>query len=327
MEFVPDKNGKATTMSKTEPKSFAFIPNLLDVQFESPIEIVPGHTFKRAEDYQQDMVHGFINRFKMFLISPNIYEYQAVLRSGTSSFEPLEKPNWRYFVCEFAGNNAVMCDLAEASALTPIHLRFIPTFVLTTPPAEHERASYAIVAAPGLWELFGDFSPFSSQILRLVESDLSDLRTAYDQMLDVRSKFVGLHRACSMFHRLCTMASHSNLSVLGYFSVIESLLTHNPHGDYDSLGHQIRTKMSLLSNRFAEPIDYKVFGDLTPDRAWSKLYEFRSRIAHGAELTFDGSLKALVNSGTVEDFLRETTRLILRQALREPQLFADLQAC
>lgn len=119
-----------------------------------------------------------------------------------------------------------------------------------------------------------------------------------------------------------------DLQVLGLFAIIEMLLTHNPNDREigDSLSHQISTKVPLLSARFQTPLDYSTFGtDARPSTIWKKLYEYRSKIAHGDVADFSGRLSLLVNQQTAITFLELAARQIVRHALNEPELVDALK--
>jgi hypothetical protein len=322
----------ATNMSTAEPtsKSFAFVANLLDVDCELPFEIVPGHSFNRATAEQREAIRAFINRFRMETVTPSIYEREPI---HTGQIIRLDESKWRYFVCEFMGSNEVMVDIEQAAALTHAGLLFTPTFTCTSvrDPADSAKVRSVptgVLTYPHLSiEVFGDFNAFRLQLQKLASSDFKELQETYREMVAIRDAHPGIIRACAMFQHLSIAPSHSSLSVLGYFAVIESLLTHDPRGEYDSIGHQIKSKIRLLSNRFQTPMDYTSFGGADPAKIWSKLYHFRSRLAHGSQISFAGDLQILKDPDHVEDFLRIATRRILRHALREPALYADLQQC
>lgn len=120
----------------------------------------------------------------------------------------------------------------------------------------------------------------------------------------------------------------SPLRHLGYFVVVEALLTHAPaQGDpADSLGRQLQMTIPLLSNRMEIALP---FADLDPHTSPSKLlsalYRYRSAIAHGAEPTFDGKQSVLGSREKVGAFLDVMTRRLLRHAALEPLLVTDLK--
>ncbi|PKM08391.1 MAG: hypothetical protein CVV14_04290 [Gammaproteobacteria bacterium HGW-Gammaproteobacteria-4] len=129
-----------------------------------------------------------------------------------------------------------------------------------------------------------------------------------------------------MFSEILIIKGHNELTILALFSVLESVLTHNPRGEFDSIGHQIRTKIALVANRSDLEIDYSVFGSTSSDTIWKKLYDLRSKIAHGSEVSFSGPLQVLNDAYLVEKFMFSALRAILRFAVKEPQLVTDLKA-
>jgi hypothetical protein len=106
------------------------------------------------------------------------------------------------------------------------------------------------------------------------------------------------------------------------------LLTHNPNDREigDSLSHQISTKVPLLSSRFSVPLEYSLFrNDVAPPAIWKKLYEYRSKIAHGDLPDFSGRLQLLTDQTTAVRFLEDAVRQIVRHALDEPELVDALK--
>ncbi len=119
------------------------------------------------------------------------------------------------------------------------------------------------------------------------------------------------------------------MSFLGHFAILESLLTHAPVASdpYSSITKQVKSKLQLLNNRFTEKLDYSPFGTCTHDTIWTKMYKYRSMLAHGVVPTFDGDLKALTDASTALRLLRSTVRKVARHQLLEPLLLADLRQC
>ncbi|HJV00347.1 MAG TPA: hypothetical protein VJ752_07365 [Burkholderiaceae bacterium] len=127
---------------------------------------------------------------------------------------------------------------------------------------------------------------------------------------------------------LNTQSTGTLFEVLGLFAIIESLITHKPIDKGDSINHQITTKVALLSRRFDQPIPYDVyFGNTSPKKVWDKLYGYRSAVAHGSILTFEGEFKILRNASHANEFLRKVTHSLLRNSLNEHELYEDIRAC
>src|SRR6266567_4059313 len=96
------------------------------------------------------------------------------------------------------------------------------------------------------------------------------------------------------------------MTVIGLFSVIESLVSHGPKltESADSLSHQIRTKLPLLRKRFYPELEGSgCLPRLQEEATWNKLYAYRSKIVHGEDSQISGDLQALKNVDSVIGFL------------------------
>jgi hypothetical protein len=114
---------------------------------------------------------------------------------------------------------------------------------------------------------------------------------------------------------------------LGSFAILESLLTRNPRDEdpMSSLGYQIRTKMQLLERRFVHAVAYP--RNLESSKYWSKMYSHRSAIAHGNFAAMDKPPKEIGSTSDALAFVEGIVSRVMRVALDEPQLMADLKVC
>jgi hypothetical protein len=166
---------------------------------------------------------------------------------------------------------------------------------------------------------------FPRQPIRMQRAEIEEIAFNYTLIKNIRH--VHIDRAFKKFSDLKSLPRNSELVVIALFSIIESLIAHCPKSTEvgDSLGHQIKTKMPLLSKRFQRTLDYhRYFGDTPEASIWAKLYGYRSKLVHGEDSRIDGSLK---NQQTVVDFLNESVKLLLLLSLREPILLMDLKEC
>jgi hypothetical protein len=109
---------------------------------------------------------------------------------------------------------------------------------------------------------------------------------------------------------------------------VEIVLTHDPSGKEigDSISHQLITKISLLSGRLLSNFEYDLFEkNVHSDKIWKLLYSYRSSIAHGNHIDFVKTLRCLSTEEKSVKFLASATRILLRHALREPDLFTGLK--
>jgi hypothetical protein len=148
--------------------------------------------------------------------------------------------------------------------------------------------------------------------------------------------------AAQMLKELRTVSQSSRFQVIGFFSIIESLVTHKPRlaESLDSISFQLRGKLRLLNNRMEQKsLLTEIFGKLEgkdkEKEVWNKLYSYRSVLAHGSAIDFnvktskdkETDFSILISSEKVVKFLSMFTRNLLLHALEEPQLFADLKEC
>jgi hypothetical protein len=139
-----------------------------------------------------------------------------------------------------------------------------------------------------------------------------------------------LDKIFRLIFQLKDLPRFSPLQILGYFAVLESILTHapNPEDRYDSITRQIKQKLALLNKRWNPPLDYSAFPKLSHDKVWSKMYAYRSAIAHGSTPNFAaGDLSALGKAENANLLISAAVRKTICHALEEPQLIADLQNC
>ena len=236
----------------------------------------------------------------------------------------LPSTKWRYYVvsierCSYSepfGEPIEFTQVRVAAQLTRRPLRIGPFFLTQWKTGDFTSD----------WEHFTNSAPHGDAAVSLDRTYLEDLSTSYDRLAIVSVRYPEIGHSVRLFADLPDRKGHNDLDILGLFSVIESLLTHNPRGEMDSISQQIRKKVALIEKRLAMPLDYSVFDEATHDTVWTKLYELRSRIAHGSPIVFAKALTILKDAYTVELFLRASLRSFIRGALEEPELFVDLKA-
>jgi hypothetical protein len=160
-----------------------------------------------------------------------------------------------------------------------------------------------------LWDLLKDFNEKKREFPRLVKilNDLVDLKS--------------IHRDTSF-------------KFLGYFSILEHILTHNKGRNigHSSINLQLQNKLNLLNNRFNSMLDFHEYFN-TPNtvdfiKIIEKLYHYRSDIAHGSISDFEKELSILKNQKYSSlKFIHELCRRVIIQYLKEPRLIEDLKKC
>ncbi len=177
--------------------------------------------------------------------------------------------------------------------------------------------------------LSGAFHSKSGFVNVISRSDGRPIRDVYERLQAHRHAVFDLHRAIELFVELKDLPVFSPFQILGYFAILESLLTHQakPDDRYDSITRQLTNKLALLNERWQPKLDYSAFEKSSHERIWTKMYAYRSAIAHGGSPDFGSQLSVLKTAANANVLIRETVKQTIRHALIEPQLLADLHNC
>lgn len=144
-----------------------------------------------------------------------------------------------------------------------------------------------------------------------------------------------IHNLLNMFRALDVFPDDAELKFLGYFSIIEGLLTQRP-SRADSVGSiqsQLNRNISLMNDRLrmkGRELSYSEFTVDNPKTVLKKLYDYRSRIAHGGDVNKSLSAMRIGNKCAdklwVHDWLRKTVKHLLMAAIIEPDLVMGLKS-
>lgn len=303
-----------------DEKLFTLVLNILDVQVPTPAEIIPNHWLRRPTMPEINRIREAFTQFggpigQFYRIW---YEPRGAAGSTTSS----DPNDWRYWVigvskAHVGALNDGLNELEEASRLTAVELDCSLQF--------YPNAGIGMMGRDGV--PYFKHLEFRSVPDHLDQSAMKSIQDVHGAIKALPAQRKEVTRAIAMYNRLGALKSTNHLYVLGVFAVIESLLTHDPTGEHDSLGHQIKTKMHLLNRRFPTSLDISAFGGCDFAKLWSKLYSYRSLVAHGRDPDFASQLKILKSADVATKFLDEAAKKLLVLALREYDLISDLQNC
>jgi len=324
-------------MAKNHPElnssGFALVANVGRIQHDTPYDFGDGLHIRKARRNEIATLQSLIHLTRPLTpLTPTRNPYETELHStettpGNVTYSTTELPedDWRYHVIAFEGSNAKLHEFIEASIVTRSRLELGPT-VFAMPGVK----SPGFGGGTALGRLWDELTHSDEPFITLDVVHLEDLKLVYRRVGNIDNDRVELRGAMKRFAQLDGIPTHSPLRFLGYVSILESMITHAPDSKdpYDSLTRQVRQKMLLVGRRCTIPIPYEIFGtDVKPATLWTRLYEYRSAIAHGATADFSGRLQCLKNPAAALEFIGATTVAVMRQALEEPDLIADLRAC
>jgi len=309
-----------------EPGGYALILNLHAIELPM-LQVTSAMKIRRARPEEAEELHHVLEWSR----GPDVWvnPYETVSKptpheSGhTTEFFSLAHADFRYHVLEFAGTNQCVHEIVMASTLTSQDLEAGPTFL-------HGGGASSLASGPVIQRFLGEVAFEQAEFVTLTAADVADLAHVYQKLLEHNNGIVNLHGAVNDYIALRMIPKQSSLRLLGLFAILESLLTHppDPKDPYDSITRQVKQKIALLNKRFERPLPYaEHFQKLKPETAWTKLYALRSDLAHGARADFAHKFSALGNMENAFRFVQIATKAVMRRALEEAPLMADLRDC
>jgi hypothetical protein len=317
------------------PGVWAFVLNPQTViEATLPFELAPNSFIDVASSEQRERIKNELSKLvgnRIFAGPEDYYESTVVTETDAQGgmrwhYEPLPPTEWRYYIVTTPdnGNTNHNLHLAASISSTPLDIAGLLFF----------KAGGVGSRFYSLKNYFNDIT--LHPIVRINEASLNEISLIYRSYMDLTNggigevKFPEIQRAVTMFDSLSALPPNSEFAVLGLFAIIEMLITHNPKLEDrgDTITHQMKSKIPLLSHRFDRPLDYSFFQDTNEEKIWSALYKYRSALAHGGAPDFcSKELRVLKDSKTATIFLKEVVKALLRHSLNEPQLLRDLRNC
>ncbi len=243
-------------------------------------------------------------------------------------FERLPESRWRYFVIPFTAPNATITEIERTLTIATCDIKI--GFTLMKGPLRHVTNQPTIVFDPGrLFHLLQGIGEGKIPFLELAKSDAKSIRTLRSKFQLHDNTILNAKAVIQQILDLEALPPQSPLLFLGYFAILESLLTHQPKktDTIDSITRQIIKKVMLLDNRWDPHIDYGPFQGAKQDTIWSAMYSYRSTLAHGGAPDFNRELRLLGSGDQALTLLKYSVKGVLRQSLIEPRLIVDLRNC
>jgi hypothetical protein len=296
-------------------REVTFILNPIETQLPLPSEVIPDWFLRRALEKEVERMLEFC--FSAGFSELRRFDYGEKMPNGQIN-SPVPE-TWKFFVLD---HKAIAEDnrLLEAANLLENDFAFGPSFGWLN---DEHGGRTAGANTTKVAQFFAEPQKRETPVL-ISEGVVHEWRQLESALRKLTIDELQPYRA---FETLRSIPRRSSLYTLGLFATLESIITHAPHDRFDSLRHQVSSKMVLLSKRFIRKLPYKTFG-CTEENTWKKLYDYRSCIAHGAQPDLkSGNLGPLKSDETVQEFLREALKLLLIQLLAERPLIEDLKSC
>jgi hypothetical protein len=335
---MPTNAGAATNEGDDSPPAFFFVLNPLDFEGGLPIDFGNHCTVRRAASWEMIYIRTMLQSVHNPYFEPKTsYEAESVENrlpdgSVSHSFVPIAESKWRYTVVSVDGTERQrFLDLEWCCNLLS------PAFEIGFMAMPHQ------LKGKGWGHLYGHnpaklFSYWDSGV-RFTEKPQVMPRSeivALGEYWEAAGRLAPesfVKKALHSLDEIRLLPDASEPTVLALFGIIESLTTHipEPKDTLDSIRRQLRNKMKLLRKRFARPIEAAAYFDSSlagdSEKLWNKLYDYRSKLAHGATPDFSRDFKGLKQRRNVALFLKEIVRLLVIVGLKEEDFLSDLRDC
>lgn len=313
-------------------KPFIFLGEPLNPLFDTPKEVISNSYLKLADEKQIQAIKSLIGPIELLRASsmdlPNIYEVEITIEkepTGTrTTFKALPPKYYRYWIIEhddllFKHNLALAVELTKkpltvlgeigqlgATRIVPIKARI---FYASYRLIHNEQQDLNNNDIDEISEIYGLLESFNKTIYK--DSIIGKVLKDYDRIKEI---------------------SHdSTFKIVGYFSMIESLLTHNPRNSDTSIDRQLQKKIVLINNQLENKIDlrspFNGPNTLTDQKIIEKLYDYRSKISHGDYADFNKELRVLGSHDKTCTLLDFLTKTLIKFSIKYPQLILDLKEC
>lgn len=308
--------------------SFSFVLNVSRLVDYTAFLVAPGHELRRAVKSEVMAIKDVLTYVTadMHWSAWQGGERVATENGGTTR-PTLPEDQWRFFVIAFEGSNSTIAEIERVLCIAPFELKI--GFTLLNGVIPGKVRPMLIYQPARLFSQLHRAQRGALPFLDLTSSEAGNLSLLLGQSSSWDEKVVNLRRVTEQMLDLDALPYGSQLLFLAYFAVLESLLTHQPRptDTIDSITRQVKQKVLLLDNRWQPSLDYTPFHGSAPANIWSKMYAYRSSLAHGAEPDFKKDLHILGDADRAFKLLKQTVEGVLRQTLKEPQLILDLRNC
>lgn len=316
------------TPESEPPENYAFVMNVSRLVGATSFTLDTGHELRRANSQEISAIRDTVEPYLKFGFGPLPWEMQV--RDGVPSGR-LAEQHWRYHVISFRGNNQILAQIEEACSLAPLEIKIGFVIFHSFGDMHVNPGKYGYMMHSGRLFQMLDGPILNFPFSEVSASDIADIRTLHNQLVRHDHSVVDVRRFVHQLYQLEAVPTSSPLRFLGYFATLEELLTHlpKPTDPYESMTRQIKKKVMLVDHRCNPRIDYSAFAETGAkvETIWTKMYDYRSCLAHGSTPDFGKELRLLGNHDRALSLIKETVKAVLRQALIEPRLIADLKDC
>jgi len=215
--------------------SYAFVMNAEALREPGSYQLIEGHQLRRATPEEIAEIKETLAKlggFNHYLVR-HLWERRWP-RTGRLTL--LAETDWRYFVVAFTGINGALAGLQNAFDLATAELEIAFTIMHSSRGGFGAGGSSGFGwDAPRLFEALQRSQHDDAFFEEIDDAKAAEISTICKQLRSTDD--AQLKQRIAQFGHLKGMPYNSPLRVLGYFAILESLLTHHPKptDPYDSI--------------------------------------------------------------------------------------------
>lgn len=327
-------------MAKKIKKSFAFIGDAINISNTKSTQLDGKNRIKKASIEQIRIIKDTIDPFfKTSRFGINFAEYKRKFskRNGNegTDYIPLPSNKWKYYVIEH-DDLQLDLDIILALALSKQDLTFIFDVTYSGMIDSGGNEVPGIQTREVVSVIFYNDNKFYNYDEKNISAfdilEINELIKLIKEFRNTAKKNENIDRSLNDFLKLKEIPYDSPFKVLGFISILENILTTNNSNSENSITHQLKKKLTLINNFSKNSIDihsfFKLEKAITFEKIIGKIYDYRSRIAHGGKHDLGGDLQLLKsNYKMIRPFLNSMLKQVLVEAMKNPKLIANLKEC
>jgi hypothetical protein len=308
-------------------QGLAFVLNISEIEAGTDVSLADRHQLRKASEEEVAAIKDVLTNHAAETDWGLWQNGEQVVEGDATTYKSLPQEEWRYFVIAFDGSNSTVVEVERALSIAAFEIKIAFTILPQIFPGR--KTPILIYSPPRLFSQVRRMASKTLPAIKVTAKGTNAIRQLREQLQTNSDRGLNLEGFIQRILEMDALPHESPLLFLGYFAVLESLLTHKVKetDTIDSITRQIKQKVILLDNRWEPSIDYGPFHGTKPDRIWSTMYSYRSDLAHGGTPDFAKDLKVLGDHHRALSLLKQTVKSVLRHALIEPQLILDLRNC
>ncbi len=327
---IPTSSLTKVPLPNPRADSFAFIMNISRLVGADRFTLIHGYELRRATPSEIQKIRELLAPTERGLLGLRYLPWECQTEKHGAGHRQVRLPEaeWKYFVMASRDINGTNLDLEFAFSLAQLELQ--EGFAVGASYYVEGELYPTTVCHPGrLFQRLDRFTLGKERLYEVTESGTAQVSEIYQQLKAHDSGVVNIRRVLLQIQDFESIRYGSAAQFLAYFGILESLLTHkpDPKDQYDSITRQVKKKLALLDNRWSPGLDYAAFRQAKPEVVWGKMYAYRSSLAHGDAPDFKKDLHVLASPDVAMELLRSAMKAVIRLALVEPRLIADLKDC